>query len=341
MESKDRLPKKNEHITVHITIEIILSSIVIVLNGIEIIILKGYVKRKLNVYEMFIFSLSISDLLFGLSNITINILHMAAFRDYVLRDVTNLITSTYTAYFLFVLVSIIHLNAIGLDRLWSIYKPIKHNVVVTKRRIRIFLLLVWVFSVVASITLALSDKYTSAFKKEKWEWSYYNNSVMSNDTVPLAQPADFVQNDQTGTHQIFTTTNQSSSTAPPPPPPPRHRKTILEDNYANYMENVLSYFLIVADVMLLLTYGFIISNIRAMQRKHEEFTKKNVDCSKYKQALLICKLITLAFLSLTLPFPICRWVKGTIDPWVKWLMLINSGLNSVAYLVRGDYKLKC
>lgn len=109
---------------------------VININILELFVLKC-LKKKLRIYEMFLFSLLCSDFLFGMTFTLIAASKI--FRWSLFPDEESMYVVTRSLNILFLLISIFHLNAIALDRLLAICKPIKHNVAVTKPRVRIFL----------------------------------------------------------------------------------------------------------------------------------------------------------------------------------------------------------
>ena len=92
------------------TIELCISLAVILLNIVEIVIISR-LKRRKRIYEMLLLSLSVADLLFGISNGILCAVYLSDSLNYEVFEVT------YTTYFYFVLTSILHLSWIALDRL--------------------------------------------------------------------------------------------------------------------------------------------------------------------------------------------------------------------------------
>ena len=53
----------------------------------------------------------------------------------------------------------------------------------------------------------------------------------------------------------------------------------------------------------------------------------------------ICILIATVFIGFTLPYALARLIEGTIPPWANFVLIANSGMNSVVYCFRK--KCKC
>lgn len=282
----------DEETKIFYKMDIIVSVVVAFFNLIEIIILKR-LGRKLKIYELFLLSLSYSDLLFAISNISISCTEIS-----IKKFIKGYIT--YTIYFLFVTTSIFHLNAIALDRLWAIYRPIQHKVMVTNRRVRILLSVIWLSCTTAAISLMLYGKLSPMHK------SVIEFSTLPNDSINQ---------------------NETSSAS----------LNKVGDSFTKLTQNTLSYFIVVADISLALTYAFIIYHIQTIQQDSEK-TKISMNNERYKGVLTLCIWITIGFLALTMPFPIYYWSRGEITSLVKMLLVVNSGVNSLAYLVRSDHK---
>jgi len=134
-------------------IDIVLGLFIALLNIFEIYLLtRMRRRRKLNNYELVLLSLSVADMLFGLSNVCVGI---SFFASTVHEEVFEV---TVTTYFFFILTSMLHLTWITIDRLWAVYSPMKHNYQVTRKRINILLLLTWICTIFVSLFLILHDE---------------------------------------------------------------------------------------------------------------------------------------------------------------------------------------
>ena len=136
---------------VEASIDIAFGIIIAAINLFQAIYLSCYKKKRSN-YECVLLSLSIADLLFGLSNFSIGI---SFFTSQLHEEVFEI---TVTTYFFFILTSILHLSWITIDRLWAVYAPIKHNYTVTKKRINILLAFTWLATTFVSLFLILHDE---------------------------------------------------------------------------------------------------------------------------------------------------------------------------------------
>ena len=151
------------------SLDISFGCLVTVLNLFEIMVLSR-LKRRCSNYEVVLFSLSIADLLYGLSNISIGV---AFFTSSINEEVFEITTTTS---FFFVLTSILHLSWIGIDRLWAVYSPMRHNYLITRKVVAIVLCLTWFSTIIVSLFLILRDELII----EKQQAS---KSVSINETV--------------------------------------------------------------------------------------------------------------------------------------------------------------
>ena len=134
--------------------------IVVILNIIEIIIICR-LKRKKKIYEILLLSLSISDLLFGLSNGIISILYLSNIKT------NEALEISYTLYFYFIVTSVLHLIWISVDRLWAVYAPLKHNMLVTRKRTKYIIIITWVCTTILASSLFINDELTESPKSTK------------------------------------------------------------------------------------------------------------------------------------------------------------------------------
>jgi len=102
-------------------VELIASIIVVLLNVSQIAVISK-LKVK-NHFEKILLSLSFSDLLYGFTNAVLGVMQLKSLKKIHIFDII------YAIHLLCVLASIVHLAVIGLDRVWAIVQPIKHNVV--------------------------------------------------------------------------------------------------------------------------------------------------------------------------------------------------------------------
>ena len=129
----------------------IIISIIIIINLIEIAILIKNRKRLTN-YECLLLSLSVSDLLVGLSKGSVNLLISIGIRR-VVTDEEQLIVCFSIAC------SLSHTVAITMDRLLAVVCPMKHRVLSTRKNMIWLLIIAWSFSLLVFPISLISIKH--------------------------------------------------------------------------------------------------------------------------------------------------------------------------------------
>ena len=151
MEDIDEVPQRS--------VELAITILVIILNVAEIIVIST-LKDRLKNFELFLLSLSASDLLFGLSNGILYVIYLTDHTKFELFEIT------YTTTFYFVLTSILNLSWIALDRLWAVCWPFTHNTYVSRGKIRILIIATWTCTTAIGVTLFVHHELTEAKDKE-------------------------------------------------------------------------------------------------------------------------------------------------------------------------------
>jgi len=247
------------------SIDLSFGVLVFVLNVLEVYLLVRVKRRK--IFEEILLSLSVADLLFGLSNAIICAVYIADQKN------EAIMTLTYTTYFFFVLTSILHLSLITADRLWAVWKPIKHRISLTKSRVRKVLILIWVVALVTAISLFLIDKLSETFITRE----FVRRVKDGNSTTKL-------------TTRSRNTTNRPIKTA----------ETILytievieKSRYGDMMKETLAYVILAADVLLV---AFNVVVIYFLQRK-KKVTSVSVTQNMERKVSIICIVVKSASLS--------------------------------------------
>jgi len=291
------------------SIDLSFGVLVFVLNVLEVYLLVRVKRRK--IFEEILLSLSVADLLFGLSNAIICAVYIADQKN------EAIMTLTYTTYFFFVLTSILHLSLITADRLWAVWKPIKHRISLTKSRVRKVLILIWVVALVTAISLFLIDKLSETFITRE----FVRRVKDGNSTTKL-------------TTRSRNTTNRPIKTA----------ETILytievieKSRYGDMMKETLAYVILAADVLLV---AFNVVVIYFLQRK-KKVTSVSVTQNMERKVSIICIVVTIAFVVFTLPSAITKLSLGFVPVWANVLLVLNSGVNSIVYFFRGRIERFC
>ena len=366
-------------------VSLALGVVVVVLNAIEVFLLKR-LPRKMKIYELLIFSMSVSDLLFGAVSF---IMHAYTFAVPNAKDDKSTTSIWTTLYFILVVSSILHLLTIAADRLFAVVRPVKHNIVVRRMRVVKVIGVVWTVSVLLGSSLYISNNMSEMFKKT--EITYEDESTNSTITNSTSNSTDFFPNGNTTfylegsigddppisttqtifhdemtaatlspqqqskgkvqqqstrrPHFIRTTSainknnnnnNNNKNNQQKQRQPPRIKHIRYIDEYKIIMERWLAYVIIVADTALVTIYGLIIAAI--CNHHHNTHKHRSVKTSNVKRVLLVCILIALAFVVFTLPFSIQNFLNHGNPQWASILLVVNSGINSIVFFMRGEYK---
>ena len=113
----------------------------------------------------------------------------------------------------------------------------------------------------------------------------------------------------------------------------RTRRNKIEDN----VRLAISIIILCADVVFIASYSFIIHRIR-QDNKFKKVNKSKVDSDSDKRMLIVCIVVTLLFVLFTTPYALSRKIIGKTSFWTNVLLLINSGVNSIAYFFVDDIK---
>ena len=219
----------------------------------------------------YLLSLSVTDLLFGLSNVIVCAIYLAD-----VQKTDLLLDVAYSVFCFCILTSIFHILWISLSRLVAVVYPFQHNKVVTHKRVHILIILTWFFTLLLSAGILAYQriKFSSKTRRKKIE-----------DNVRLA----------------------------------------------------ISVIILFADVVFIASYSFIIYKIR-QDNKFKKVNKSTVDLDSEKRMLIVCIVVTLLFVLFTTPYTINRIIIGSKSFWTNALLVINSGVNSIAYFFRGRYQ---
>ena len=283
------------------SIELSLGVLIATLNLVEIIMIVK-IKRKKKLYEILLLSLSVSDFMFGISNIFVNIFFLAG-------ACTNehLLETAFTLYVFFVLTSIFHLSFITVDRLIAVLKPLQHKTILSRKRVYTFLILLWIVAVMISASLQLLDEFTGTFESN-------TNTVMENQDFTTTSFPN-LRKAENRTQPTRLTQDLSMFM--------KRGKTYPED-----IQFVLSIIIVVVDVLIILSY-FTIIYFTTLKKK--TFSSSWIKASKLP---FICIAIAAIFVFCTLPYAIVRFTYGKAPFWANVLLILNSGMNSIVYFFR-------
>ena len=285
------------------SIELSLGVLIAILNLVEIIMI-AKIKRKRKLYEILLLSLSVSDFMFGISNVFVNIFFLAG-----ACGNKHFVEAAFTTYLFFVLTSIFHLSFITLDRLIAVLKPLQHKLILSRKRVYIFLILLWILSVAISASLQIANEFTSTSKHDTLKAPFQNQTFM-------VTPFPKLERKKNGIQPIAKPQNPQKS--------PKRDISYPEDT-----QFVLSIIIVVADAVIVISY-FLIIYLTTFKNK------KVSSNSKEKSKLpFICIAIAAIFVLCTLPYAIGRFAFGKAPFWSNVILILNSGMNSIVYFFRG------
>ena len=109
------------------------------------------------------------------------------------------------------------------------------------------------------------------------------------------------------------------------------------DKLENKVKLAISISILCADVVFIASYSFIIHRIR-QDNIFKKVNKGNVYLDSEKRMLIVCILVASVFVLFTTPYALAKISTGETPFWKTALLVINSGVNSIAYFFRGRYQ---
>ena len=245
--------------------------LIAVLNIVEIAMI-AKIRRKKRIYEIILLSLSMSDCMFGLSNVVVSSIYLSNTNSY-----GELLETAYISYAFFILTSIFHLIYIAVDRVMIVLKPLQYKSIFTSKRQKIGIAILWILAFVIGVTT-----YTA------YELTEMEPAVSDRQNQPVSQ-----------------------------------------NNFQKDIQLVLSIVIVVLDFSMVVSYGIII--YRMSYKKRKKLTPKS---AKHERLPILCVLIAAVFVLFTMPYAITRVSFGSVPFWANFILLLNSGMNSLVYFFR-------
>ena len=245
--------------------------LIAVLNIVEIAMI-AKIRRKKRIYEIILLSLSMSDCMFGLSNVVVSSIYLSNTNSY-----GELLETAYISYAFFILTSIFHLIYIAVDRVMIVLKPLQYKSIFTSKRQKIGIAILWILAFVIGVTT-----YTA------YELTEMEPAVSDTQNQPVSQ-----------------------------------------NNFQKDIQLVLSIVIVVLDFSMVVSYGIII--YRMSYKKRKKLTPKS---AKHERLPILCVLIAAVFVLFTMPYAITRVSFGSVPFWANFILLLNSGMNSLVYFFR-------
>ena len=157
----------------HVVPQLVLAFIAIVMNSVEVYLMKK--RKKYYPSEYLMISLALADLLFSI----------LVFVGFILTIVYNLYLPLHNAQLMSevmdtlisfsIFASIVHVVAISLDRLFAVLLPLRHRVAVSAQRMKKLVVLLWCITVVMIGAITVY-RYHKGFHKDSDYYTYLNSS---------------------------------------------------------------------------------------------------------------------------------------------------------------------
>ena len=134
---------------------LIIPALIIIVNLIEIYLI-GKRRHHITTYEALLLSLSVADFSVGVSTVV--------FTVGLNKSISTVKLISSPVFYCTLMSSLLHLSALTIDRAVAVVYPLKHRYWVSKTRIFICIIALWIISLVISLPLVL-EQNVSSYKK--------------------------------------------------------------------------------------------------------------------------------------------------------------------------------
>ena len=196
-----------------------------------------------------------------------------------------------------------------MDRLIAVLKPVRHKVYLSRRRLYVYIAVLWIFAVLITALLQILDEFTDTFTGNRLVSRMLGQTF---ETTP------------------FSNLRTSSEFALLTASPRNNLVTVIEKKktFQNDMQFALSVMIIIADVFIVSSYS-LINYVTTFKIKTVSSTRKHSN-----KLSVICIAIAGAFVLLTLPYAVTRLAFGDVTFVPNFVLALNSGMNSIVYFFR-------
>ena len=129
----------------HRKIDLVAGLLIAFLNIAEITMIVN-IRRKKRIYEIILMSLSLSDCMYGFSNVIVSSIYISNSNKY-----DELLDSAYLIHAFFVLTSMFHLIFIAVNRVMIVLKPFQYEIIFTTKRLKIGIALLWIIAFIIGV----------------------------------------------------------------------------------------------------------------------------------------------------------------------------------------------
>ena len=288
--------------TIKLSFLLLLGVLIALLNVLEILMIVK-IKKKKKIYEILLLSLSLSDLMFGMSNMFVSSFYL----KYGFTN-QNLINATYTLYFFFIISSIFHLLFIAVNSLFMVLRPLQYKAFLTRRKVYIVVMAIWISALLLSVLMQILSELTETFKQKK------PGNHTKNERAKFAY-----LDRKINSYRTYRSPKMTASV------------TQNNDKYPEHLQMILSVAIVIADFIMISSY-FLITYVATVKRK-----KISRTYGKISKLLIVCTIIGATFVVFTIPYAVARFILGKIPFWASFIIVLNSGMNSVIYFFRGKF----
>ena len=102
-----------------------------------------------------------------------------------------------------------------------------------------------------------------------------------------------------------------------------------EGNFPKDIQLVLSIVIIMLDFSMVISYSIII--YKMSYKKTENVVPKTAEDERLP---ILCVVIATVFVIFTMPYAVARFSFGSVPFWANFILLLNSGMNSLVYFFR-------
>ena len=181
------------------SIDLATGFLIAILSIAEIVMIAKIKSKKKKICEILLMSLSVSDCMFGLSNVLVSSVFLSQ------NCQLNLLGKAYAFYFFFVITSIFHLLFIAIDRVMILLIPFRYQSILTKKRRRTCIAVLSILPLVIGITSYLIYELTTpkpSFKNSETPLSHLNH-LLEHPIIQLAHLSNMLEDLTTQLHETI------------------------------------------------------------------------------------------------------------------------------------------
>ena len=292
------------------SIDLATGFLIAIFNIMEISVI-ARLKRKKKIYEVIVLSLSVSDCMFGLSNVIVSSIVLSQ------NCGNNLFGRAYAFYVFFVTTSIFHLIFIAVDRLMIVLIPFRYEAIFTTKRLKIGIAVLWILALVIGTASYLTYELTTPERS----FRRLSNSIGASKQFTRTHNQSILTFEQSITKRTNLLSRNNSLKATP-----ETRQLPMKQRFQPNAQLVLSIIIVTLDFLMVSCYSTIIYQMSLINKKNTAKRRR-----KEHRLPILCVAIASTFIIFTLPYAITRFYLGHVPFWANYILILNSGMNSIVY----------